>query len=169
MGSLPRHHAVLIVTHPGGGKSFDYADYWDGADLIYTGKGKVGDQRRTGENRYVGDNSRTVLAFEGAGPARLRYLGSPVCVNEWPEVADDLNGDPRRVLRFRLRFDSEPATGGDDGDVGARLPSADLERRPRPFDPSRPPRLPMANERMRRDPLRPLPGRRRRCMATTCS
>jgi hypothetical protein len=26
MGSLPRHDAVLIITHPGGGKSFDYDD-----------------------------------------------------------------------------------------------------------------------------------------------
>lgn len=30
---------------PGGGKSFDYQDYWDGEDLIYTGRGQVGDQR----------------------------------------------------------------------------------------------------------------------------
>lgn len=36
MGSLPTHDAVLIISHPGGGKSFEYDDYWDGTDLIYT-------------------------------------------------------------------------------------------------------------------------------------
>jgi hypothetical protein len=152
MGSLPQHNAVLIVTHPGGGKSFDYDDYWDGADLVYTGKGQVGNQQRTAENRYVGDNSRTVLAFEQAGPAQLRYLGSPVCVDEWPETAADRNGDPRRIIRFRLRFESRPTDGGDNGDTGARPLSADPDRRPRPFDSSRPPRRRPTNNRRRRDP-----------------
>lgn len=71
---------------PGRRKSFDYDDYWDGADLIYTGHGQRGDQQRTGTNRYVGDNLRTLLVFEQAGPAQLRYVGSPVCVDEWPEL-----------------------------------------------------------------------------------
>jgi hypothetical protein len=40
----PDLNALLLITHPGGGKSFDYDDYWDGADLMYTGRGKKGDQ-----------------------------------------------------------------------------------------------------------------------------
>ena len=157
MGSLPRHEAVLIITHPGGGKSFDYDDYWDGADLIYTGKGQVGDQRRVGENRYVGDNARTVLAFEQAGPAQLRYLGSPICVDEWPETARDRHGDPRRVIRFRLRFDAEQPLGGDGANGGrpkgaTREPSADPDRRPRAFDASRPPQPRETRGRARREP-----------------
>ena len=136
MGSLPRHGAVLIITHPGGGKSFDYDDYWDGTDLIYTGKGQTGDQKRTGENRYVGDNSRMLLAFEQEGPGQLRYLGSPVCVDEWPETADRL-GDARRVIRFRLRFDAERPDAGDDVDRLGETPGASgapydgPDRRPR--------------------------------------
>jgi hypothetical protein len=31
---------LLIITHPGGARSFDYQDYWEGNDLIYTGKGQ---------------------------------------------------------------------------------------------------------------------------------
>jgi hypothetical protein len=89
--------------------------------------------------------------FEQAGPAQLRYVGSPVCVDEWPETAPDRDGEPRRVIRFRLRFD--PTTpppggaprGGDDGQV-----STDPDRRPRPFDASRPPR-PRASNGRRRD------------------
>jgi hypothetical protein len=45
--------SVLLITHPNGGKSFDYKDYWDGDDLIYTGRGKVGDQQRSGPNLDV--------------------------------------------------------------------------------------------------------------------
>ena len=150
MGSLPRHDAVLIITHPGGGKSFDYDDYWEDADLIYTGKGQTGDQRRTSENRYVGDNLRTLLVFEQAGPAQLRYVGSPVCIDEWPEVAPDRHEQPRQVLRFRLRFERSTSSGAS-GNGRRRQVSTDPDRRPRPFDPSRPPR-PRAPAGRRRDP-----------------
>jgi hypothetical protein len=42
-GGMPVSSAtdsVLCITHPKGGKSFDYKDYWDGTDLIYTGSGR---------------------------------------------------------------------------------------------------------------------------------
>ena len=29
-------NSVLLITHPRGGASFDYRDYWDGQDLVYT-------------------------------------------------------------------------------------------------------------------------------------
>ena len=37
-GMIPRpsHGVLILITHPEGGKSFDYEDYWEGADLIYT-------------------------------------------------------------------------------------------------------------------------------------
>ncbi len=163
MGSLPRHDAVLIITHPGGGKSFDYDDYWDGADLIYSGKGQEGDQKRTGENRYVGDNLRMLLAFEQAGPAQLRYLGSPICVDEWPETAPDRDGDPRRVIRFRLRFNIERPAGGEGGAGGTQSPSADPDRQ-----------RARSTHRGRRDRERrtgapaAIPPRRRRCKRKRC-
>ncbi len=150
MGSLPRHDAVLIVTHPGGGKSFDYDDYWEDADLIYTGHGQRGDQRRTGTNRFVADNLRTLLVFEQAGPGQLRYLGSPECVEEWPETAPDRDGQQRRVIRFRLRFHAAPPVEGSSRGDG-RQPSIDPDRRPRPFDSSRPPR-PRRSQGRRLDP-----------------
>jgi hypothetical protein len=43
MISRPAHDAVLIITHPGGAKSFDYGDYWENdRTLIYAGRGKTG-------------------------------------------------------------------------------------------------------------------------------
>lgn len=50
----PDYDAVLLITHPGGARSIDYQDYWEGAELIYTGRGQRGDQRREGANRDVG-------------------------------------------------------------------------------------------------------------------
>jgi hypothetical protein len=43
-GMLPRPAlgAVLLITHPDGARSFNYDDHWDGHDLVYTGRGKVG-------------------------------------------------------------------------------------------------------------------------------
>jgi hypothetical protein len=142
MASLPAHDAVLVITHPGGGKSFDYDDYWDRDDLVYTGKGQTGHQQLTSENRYVADNSRQILVFEHAGPAALKYLGTAECVDFWPDTALDLHGSPRRVYRFRLRFgeapSSSPARNRDQPGPSRRTPAA-RHRRPRPFDPSRVP------------------------------
>ena len=77
----PEQGAVLLITHPGGGRSFDYNDYWDGQDLIYTGRGKHDDQKLEGANRYVAENSHRLLAFEAAGSRTLSYLGQPQCVD----------------------------------------------------------------------------------------
>jgi hypothetical protein len=47
MLSRPDQNAVLLITHPGGARSFDYEDRWDGPALIYTGRGK----RATNDSR----------------------------------------------------------------------------------------------------------------------
>ena len=39
-------NSLLLITHPAGARTFDYHDHWDGADLIYTGRGKRGNQQR---------------------------------------------------------------------------------------------------------------------------
>ena len=141
--------AVLVVTHPGGGQEFDYGDYWQGADLIYTGKGQRGDQKRTGANLAVATNSRTTFAFEHAGKARWRFLGIARCVEEWQESAADVDEKPRQVIRFRLRFAdgegrSRTASTADAG--GASSPggagpttSGGANNGPRPFNPDAPP------------------------------
>ena len=65
-------NSLLLITHPGGGKSFDYQDHWDGADLIYTGRGKLGNQDRDdARNLDVAENRRPLFVFEAAGPRRF--------------------------------------------------------------------------------------------------
>jgi hypothetical protein len=140
--------SLLLITHPNSGKAFDYRDYWDGDDLVYTGRGKTDDQERTGPNLDAAENRRTLYAFEAAGPKRLKYLGSPRTVEERRGRAPGEDGAMRSVLQFRLRF---PAGHGrrfattpgptserprENGRDGAQRPPA---RRARPFDPTRSP------------------------------
>lgn len=142
MVSRPDQNALLLMTHPGGARSIDYGDYWDGDDLIYTGRGKTGDQVRTGQNRDLGENTRTTYVFEPAGARRLRFLGQATCVGEWTARHPDADGNDRSVIRFRLRFqaglpeaeEQRELAGPGDREVG---------RTPRPFDPDMAPRDPV--------------------------
>lgn len=149
MISVPAHHALLVITHPGGAKSIDYRDTWDGKDLIYTGRGKHGDQQLVGQNRDVAENRRELYMFEEAGTRKLLYLGPVVCAGTSIEIAPDAAGAVRRVFRFRLQFSDE----------GARRSTASSPhvtpqartRRSRPFDPDRRPQPPRPATR-RQDP-----------------
>jgi hypothetical protein len=138
MISRPDQDAVLVITHPGGAKSFDYDDYWDGDDLIYTGRGKQGNQHLEGANADVADNRRSILGFEQAGPAELTYLGRARCVEWWPDTGSDSNGQTRRIYRFRLRFEATNEPQDRTLSESTREPAAPL-RRARPFDKARPP------------------------------
>lgn len=140
MISRPGENVVLLVTHPGGARSFDYGDYWDKDDLIYTGRGQKGNQERVGANRDVAENRATLLVFEPGDASReLVFIGRAVCVDEWTATAPDRDEQERHVLRFRLRFQSKPIS------PTARRKRAPFEsqgpqRQPRRFDPSRAPR-----------------------------
>ena len=105
----PEMRALLLISVPGGAKSFDYGDYWEGDDLIYTGRGKEGDQVLEGANRDVAENRSSLLVFEPAGSRRLRFVGSATCPEYWEGRAEDDKGRMRRVYRFRLRFGEQPA------------------------------------------------------------
>ena len=138
-------NSVLLITHPDGGKTFDYSDHWEGGDLIYTGRGQTGDQKREGANLYVAENLRDLYVFEADEPRYLRFLGQARCIEE--SIGRALDGDEvmRDVIRFRLRFetggnlDAKPTTEI----VEAREPQSDArvtpERQPRPFNAERRP------------------------------
>ena len=106
MLSRPEHNALLLITHPGGARSFDYEDRWDGSALIYTGRGKTGDQRLDGPNRDVAENRKQLFVLEAAGSRQLRFLGRAVCTSHWIARAPDASGAERDVLKFRLAFDT---------------------------------------------------------------
>lgn len=142
MISRPEHDALLLITHPSP-RSFDYGDSWQGNDLIYTGRGKQGDQEYAAQNRDVGENARTLHVFEPAGPRVLTYLGQATCVDKWQEMALDLHGHTRTVWRFQLRFDARAAAVATRASTLPYSPGT-LRRQSaaRPFDPARLPTLP---------------------------
>lgn len=143
MISRPQHDALLLITHPGGARSFDYGDSWQGSDLIYTGRGKQGDQEYSGQNRDVGENARTLHVFEPAGVRAFTYLGHALCIDKWQEMALDLHGASRTVWRFQLRFDARARPIAARASALPYSPGA-MRASPtlRPFDPSRAPAVP---------------------------
>lgn len=104
MGPRPEQNALLLITHPGGGRSFDYSDHWDDetGDLIYTGRGQEGDQVLDGANRHLAENRFRNFLFEGAGTRRLRFRGKAVCKDVTWARGPDRDGLDRRILQFRL-------------------------------------------------------------------
>ncbi len=78
MISRPELGALLLITHAGGARANVYGDYWDGDELVYTGRGKRGDQKRDGQNRDLGDNQKDVFVFEPDAHRELRYLAKRV-------------------------------------------------------------------------------------------
>lgn len=143
MISRPDQNALLLMTHPGGARSFNYEDAWDGRDLIYTGRGKRGDQRYEGQNRDVGENARELHVFEPAGARALLYLGQATCIDTWHQLAPDRDGHERRVLRFRLRFRRRDARAGmNQSTLPNGLGGGTRSAVSRPFDPKRPPKPP---------------------------
>jgi hypothetical protein len=141
MISRPQQGALLLITHAGGARENEYGDYWDGDDLVYTGRGKRGHQKRNGQNRDLGDNARTNYVFEPAGSRQLLFLGQAVCVEEWTERDLDVEGEPRFVLRFRLRFQTEKPRAARKAPSSPTSTSA-VARKPRPFDPDLAPKQP---------------------------
>jgi hypothetical protein len=140
MASRPKQGALLLITHAGGARPNEYGDYWDGDELVYTGRGRRGDQKRNGQNRLLGDNARANFVFEPAGSRQLQFLGEAECVEEWTERDDDVEGKPRDVLRFRLRLGVKPRKRK--AKATAQRSAAAAARKPRPFDPDQPPKQP---------------------------
>jgi hypothetical protein len=133
MVPVPQKRSLLLITHADQGASFEYGDYWDGDDLIYTGRGQDGDQVLSGSNRDVAENRRHLWIFERQEKYQRRYLGRAICTAHWWSVAPDKNGVSRRVLRFCLRLEAALATEA--SPTGSRRP---FHRRPRAFGGSAP-------------------------------
>src|SRR5262249_22743900 len=137
-------NSLLLITHPGGGKSFDYRDHWDGIDLIYTGRGQLGNQQRDdARNLDVAENRRPLFVFEAAAPRRLLFRGRAVNIEERTGRAPDTEGVMRAVLLFRLRFDpSAAATPPPAAPASASAVEPMREARPFRDEPPAPPSPP---------------------------
>ena len=79
----PEHAALLLVTHPGGGKSFDYEDYRGGSDLIL-----LDSKLRTLRDLTTASSTE---ASEHAGRVAVRTLE--------PVVFEDRSGSVRGTRR----------------------------------------------------------------------
>jgi hypothetical protein len=148
MMSRPRLNALLLVTWPGGARSFNYEDYWNRGDLIYTGRGKTGNQELEGANRFLAENRYTNYVFEGGvGSEMLRFLGTAVAVHQWRARGMGDDGNDREILRYRLRFRSGGASTRTSRGGRERAPTrrrrrstpAEQQRQRRRFDPNRAP------------------------------
>lgn len=154
MVSRPQQNSLLLITHGEDGRAFSYGDEWDGADLIYAGRGLTGHQELTGQNRQVAENSRQLYLFEAGGSRKLFFHGLVRCVDYWESTGFDKEGSERRVYRFRLapvaarrrsRRNRTSASGRRSSN--GRSPSSFTAR---PFDPDRTPA-----ERRRSSPADP--------------
>ena len=153
MISRPALNAVLLITHPSGGKSFDYEDEPDGDDLIYTGQGLSGDQEFAGVNRFTAENARDLFLFEYAGPRRLHFHGQVICVDYWESTGLDKEEEERRIYRFRLRPKNAKAKppAKRSAPTGRQRERGASSFKRRPFDPTRKP----AERKRRRPPKDP--------------
>lgn len=138
MVPVPQKESLLLITHAGQEASFEYGDYWDGENLIYTGRGQDGDQVLAGPNRDVAENRRRLWIFEHREKYHRLHLGRATCTSYWWAVAPDKNGVQRRVLRFCLRLDAAQST-----EPSASRPRRPTYRRPRLFDETAAPRPPL--------------------------
>lgn len=137
MVSVPHKDSLLLITHADQEASFEYGDYWDGENLIYTGRGQDGDQVLTGPNRDVAENRRKLWIFEHREKYQRLHLGRATCTRYWWAIAPDKNGVQRRVLRFCLRLNAARST--ESRTSGSRRPP---HRKPRPFDETAAPKPP---------------------------
>ncbi|WP_147450163.1 hypothetical protein [Corallococcus carmarthensis] len=149
MASRPEMQALLLITHIGGAKSFDYEDYWDGDELIYTGRGQTGDQRMDGQNKLLASNRYTNFMFEGAATRLLRFLGVVRSTQHWWSTGPDSNGTQRRIIRFRLRFNERAGATTAAPTTASRRARRAPTLTPRPFDETRVPSAAVPGEEKR--------------------
>jgi hypothetical protein len=147
MVPAPKKESLLLITHAGKEASFEYGDYWDGEDLIYTGRGQDGDQILEGPNRDVAENRRALWVFERLEKYQRRFLGRGTCTSYIWAVAPDKNGVQRRVLRFCIRVEAVEPSLRSASQLGGANPSRRVRpphRSPRPFDETAAPTSPAA-------------------------
>lgn len=98
---------VLISSVDKKKSGFVYHDHWttDG-DYIYSGEGKVGDQKMTSRNRAIVDaatEGKVIHLFVKFSPKEYYYQGIFELTNYTYEDALDENGNTRKEYKFRLK------------------------------------------------------------------
>lgn len=98
---------VLISSVSPSGEHFVYHDKWDtNGDYIFSGEGRIGDQRLTARNKeiiYAEKNGKVIHLIIKFSPEEYYYQGIFKLVNYTYEDDLDEEGNTRKEYKFRLR------------------------------------------------------------------
>jgi 5-methylcytosine-specific restriction protein A len=105
--STPREHPFIMLITGDSGTAYGYSDGWeDDGTFRYFGEGQVGDMEFVRGNRAIRDHAvdgRELHLFEDIKDGFLRYVGEMSCAGyALVSDVDDVNGDPREAIAFRL-------------------------------------------------------------------
>ncbi|MCC8192222.1 MAG: hypothetical protein LIO41_04190 [Ruminococcus sp.] len=107
-GINPTENAVVLISSiKKSNGNFVYHDKWtkDG-DYLYSGEGKIGDQKMTNGNleiKNTKDNGKIIHLFVKFSPQEYYYQGVFRLVDHTFEDDIDENGNIRKEYKFRLR------------------------------------------------------------------
>lgn len=108
---------VLISKHT---KNRIYGDDWQNGLMVYTGEGQKGDQTLTAGNKklYMADKEKTpVHLFTVFEKGKYTYYGLVKLAGDiYYETENDVDGNPRQVIRFPLIRMSDMVLGVYDAD-----------------------------------------------------
>ena len=108
-------HVVVITAEQGSGKVFSDNPYRDRIEddiLVYTGQGRVGDQKLTGRNKRLIEqyqNPIPLLGFSNVGKQNYRFLGLLETLCHYQENQVDRSCGIRSVWIFEFRIHSSPS------------------------------------------------------------
>lgn len=108
-------HVVVLTAEQGSGKVFSDNPYRDRIEdniLVYTGQGRVGDQKLTGRNKRLIEqyqNPIPLLGFSNVGKQKYRFLGLLETLCHYQENQVDRSCGIRSVWIFEFRIHSNPS------------------------------------------------------------
>ena len=106
IASSAAHPYVFLFSSPSG-KDFGYSDGWiTENEFLYTGEGQVGDMDLSRGNLAIHDhktNRKELHLFERKGKGKYEYLGQFEYSSHSTKAGQDLTGQQRQTIVFRLK------------------------------------------------------------------
>jgi 5-methylcytosine-specific restriction protein A len=100
------HPYIFLFSSPRG-KDFGYSDGWSSEDeFLYTGEGQLGDMDLSRGNLAIHDhkaNGKELHLFERKGKGKYEYLGQFEYSGHSTNSGQDLAGQQRQTIIFRLK------------------------------------------------------------------
>ncbi|MCW2957026.1 MAG: hypothetical protein JWO69_1895 [Thermoleophilia bacterium] len=108
-------HVVVLTAEQSSGKIFSDNPYRDRSEeniLVYTGQGRIGDQKLAGRNKRLIEqyhNPIPLLGFSNVGKQTYRFLGLLETLRHYQENQVDRSCGIRSVWIFEFRIHSNPS------------------------------------------------------------